>query len=913
MVGSLGNDSRIIKNKMENGLTYYLIKNSAIKGCADFALIQKMGMALQDSTDSPMVYLMNTMSLTDTRNFPDGEIFTFIDNMGLDIREDLSVEMNDKSMSFVCRNVPLNKNPMIVDSMLLALCNIASCVSIDDNSVYRGKEFLKNIFSSAQNTHRRVEDSLRRVLYAGTEYAYMPVERLFEMVDDYSAADIEEFYLKYSRPELQAIVISGDIDVATVETKLKSLFQTLPKSRVPNVVDYRPMPPLAQKRIFYFEDKEATVAEISFRSFTTEHNKSLRSTAVPYVYDYMSAVVGDIISQRLSREIANASFHPFSLDVERESYLGLNSLTVNIACAPNDYPEAYAFVASQLSRLVRDGAYIQEYQRAHQRYIRHLEYLYNKRNMMDNSYYMSLCLNNFVSGYNMNSIELYKSYIDVVKDRVSKEDIDRFMKLLLKDERNSLLTCISPVITDSLEEVQVPELPPFEVDSLSGFYHPPVKKTPRWKEELKEMLSIENPKEVFSRRLGNGILLASKYMSQKPGWVEFEAVSRGGISLSEDNHEVLGKYLNDVARLTVTGGYDAYEMDEIQRGSFLTLRREISLGETKLVGRFHKDYLDDFMKLLSLYFEQVTPDADAFEKYLQAQCAVAEYANNSPMERFNRAISSNIITGNGTSRSDSAFSVADLDYYSLLNFINDLYSNPADFSFIFVGDISQSDLLKSAREYLGTLPTEKIIRRRNESYNISVASYNMVEEEVMEMEFPRTMYSCKLTFPYAMKVEDRALAEVVSKIIQRRVTREFSMDGIIVNSNSKFYRYPKEVVMLDFTFSTYQYLDSKTVEDRFANIIISLAQTGVSANEIESVKKLLLLRTTYEQQNSFEYWKTMLRYRFVTQRDFYSRMEDAIKQVDGQRVEQLLQEITGTGNITLHSVFAEEYGTNDNN
>lgn len=907
MVGSLGDDSRIIKNKMENGLTYYLIKNPTIKGYADFALIQKMGMALQDSSNVGMVYLMNSMSLTDTRNFPDGEIFTFIDNMGLDFKNDLVVEMQDKSMTFLCRNVPLQKNAMIVDSMLLALCNVASNVSIDENSVNRGKSFLRNILSVDQNLSTRVEDSLRREQYAGSPYANLPVEEIFRHIDKYTPEDVRHFYSKYARPELQAIVISGDIDVSAVETRLKALFQTIPKSAQPCEVNYPPLPPLKQKGVFYFKDTEASSAEISLKFFTTEHTPVLRNTAVPYVYEYMSEVTRDIIKQRLSREIYNQSFYPIALDVVKDSYIGLNSVSVNLECAPADYKEGYTFILSQLGRLVRDGAYIQEYERANENFMKNLQLLYDRRSMLDNSFYFTLCFNNFISGYSMNGVELYKSYIDVLQEKITKEDIDNFMRLLLMDNENALVTCISPVDIDSLEYLKIPNLPPFQVDSLSGYYHIPPKKVFQWSKDFKEFSHFiaYSSDDVHSRRLRNGVNVAYKKMVQQPSWIEFEAVSRGGISLSEENHEMLGEYLNDIARINLTGGYNYAEIEEIQRGSYFSLHREISLDETKLVGRFHKDYIEEFMKMLQLYFEECAPDEDAFNKYFAMKEECAPFASNSPAAKFQRASTNNIITGDRQYNLGDTALLKQLDYYSAINFINTLYSNPAEFSFIFVGDIPEFDLFKNVRKYIASMPTEKVLKRRTESRSISIAGYDKIEVEKIPMEFPRALHSCKLTFPYDMNIDDRALAEVVSKIIQRHLGRKLSMDGIIINSDMTFLRYPQEVVMLDFSFSTYNSFDPDYLEDRFAEIIMELAENGVTSNEVSSVKKNLKARTTFQQENSFEYWKQMLKYRFVSQKDFYTKRNDAIDAVNASRVNQMLQDILSTGNITLHSVLAE--------
>lgn len=895
---------------MENGLTYYLIKNSAIKGYADFTLVQKLGMALQDSTNVGMVYLMNTMALTDTRNFPNGEIFTFIDNMGLDLKNDLSVEMEDRSMAFTCRNVPLNKNNLIVDSMLLALCNIAYDVSIDDASVERGKSFLKNIFSSHQDLSQRVEDSLRRSLYAGSEYAYPTIDEVFSSIDNYTTDDVRKFFSEFCRPELQAIVIAGDIDVAAVETKLRALFQTLPKSRRPNSVSYSPYPSFVGEQVYYFEDKEAISTDLNFRFFTAEHNPQLRNTAVPYVYEYMLSLAEYIIEQRLKREVANEPFYPKNLEVGRDRYLGLNSMYIDLECTPEEYVDAYKFVVSQLERLIGDGSTEDEYQRAFQRYYQHLQYLYDKRESIDNSYYTTLCTNNFISGYSMNGVELYKSYIDVVKESVTKEEVDNFISLLLRDTKNRLLYCISPDYISPLDGVEIPVLPPFDVDSLLELPKLEEKRGAKIRSEISSMFAPDE--DIVSRRLRNGVNVAYKKMTQRPAWIEFEAVARGGLSLVDEHHYYLAPYIGDMVRVLKTAGYNCYELEELQRGSFIELERVISLGETKLKGRFHKDRLEDFLRIVQLYFKEVSPDEETFEKYLKMKLSTQRFESNSPQERFRSGAGSNIFVNNSEVEQSDTPDISLSDYYFLVNFINELYSNPAAFSFNFVGDIPESEFFRTVRKYIGELPAEKILRRKDESHEISVTSFDKVVYEQMVMEFQRGLHSCKLMFPNDMQLNKRAVAEVASKVIMRHVIRQLSLEGLVVGSDLKFYRYPKEVVVLEFTFSTFEKFDSELLENRFAEIIQQLSREGVSPNEVESVKKNLVTRTSFNQENSFEYWMSMLKYRYVSQKDFYSGRVDAINSVTAVQVESLLDEILTTGNITLYSIVAQD-GSDDNN
>ena len=52
LVGILEDDARIVRGTMPNGLAYYLVPNSSVKGYADFAFVQRNGLAMRE-TDWP--------------------------------------------------------------------------------------------------------------------------------------------------------------------------------------------------------------------------------------------------------------------------------------------------------------------------------------------------------------------------------------------------------------------------------------------------------------------------------------------------------------------------------------------------------------------------------------------------------------------------------------------------------------------------------------------------------------------------------------------------------------------------------------------------------------------------------------------------------------------------------------------
>ena len=407
---------------------------------------------------------------------------------------------------------------------------------------------------------------------------------------------------------------------------------------------------------------------------------------------------------------------------------------------------------------------------------------------------------------------------------------------------------------------------------------------------------------VTSRRLPNGAMMAYRHMDAEPGWVYFEAVARGGISLSDDGLSLLRAYVNDVARLSYNGGLNAFELDRLLSSMHMELSREISVSDRKITGRFPADEMGQFMQLATMFFEGSRPDEETFGRYRSMVSGCAPYAMRSPEKVFGMLHNRDVRSGYGLET--SVPDIADLDYLAALKFVNTLFSNAADFTFIFVGDFDEQDLLSSAYRTLSALPGRRNAVRKEENRRFFIASYDDEEVVRVPMEFPRRLNSCKLTIPSDLNMEDRVLSEVTAKVIEREVIRQLSLKGILADAQRRFYRYPEEVLTIDFHFTTYE--DVPDMGGMFVEIVENLAYRGVSDNEVDGVRRNMVLRDRLQETVDYSWWSRLLRSRYIDRKDFYTRREAALDSLTAVEVNEALYKVLDTGRISLLTVAPEE-------
>lgn len=897
IVGLLEDDASIVRDTMPNGLIYYLVSNPTIEGYADFTFIQKTGMALEDSSTRGMTRLMECMALTETVNFPDGAIFSFIDDMGLDRKDGLKIEAGDYYTTYSFRDVPVMKNDSMVDSLLLAMYNISSALIIDDRSVERGKNFFRNMSAVSGTLDQRIRDSLAGYYFAGTPLAPVSPKEQLSLVDGYTTEDVRRFYLTRCRPDLQALVIAGDIDPASVESKIRALFQVVPKPLEPLPEFPDSLLDAAGGGWFYFTDKEADCARVTFDYIVDPVDSSLRRTAVPFIYQYLSSLSVDLVTRRLKDALDDAPFYVRNLDVRMEPYLNRSSFRISVEAAPLDYVRAYEFILNEVERILRYGVSRREFEECRDNYFFHLDNTWERRSWLDNKYYTDLCRANFSDGYVMAGVEFAKSYIEAAGSGIDSSTVYNFLSAVFSDTGRRTVVCSSPEKVGGLEYFTVDPGPPSPDTILYA-----AAEALRNEGRVSGFKFVNPSTGVTSRRLPNGAMMAYRHMDAEPGWVYFEAVARGGISLSDDGLSLLRAYVNDVARLSYNGGLNAFELDRLLSSMHMELSREISVSDRKITGRFPADEMGQFMQLATMFFEGSRPDEETFGRYRSMVSGCAPYAMRSPEKVFGMLHNRDVRSGYGLET--SVPDIADLDYLAALKFVNTLFSNAADFTFIFVGDFDEQDLLSSAYRTLSALPGRRNAVRKEENRRFFIASYDDEEVVRVPMEFPRRLNSCKLTIPSDLNMEDRVLSEVTAKVIEREVIRQLSLKGILADAQRRFYRYPEEVLTIDFHFTTYE--DVPDMGGMFVEIVENLAYRGVSDNEVDGVRRNMVLRDRLQETVDYSWWSRLLRSRYIDRKDFYTRREAALDSLTAVEVNEALYKVLDTGRISLLTVAPEE-------
>ncbi|MEF9930706.1 MAG: insulinase family protein, partial [Bacteroidales bacterium] len=156
-VQKLPNDPRVKTGKLANGLTYYIIKNEAHKGYANFCIAQKVGTTLEEQSQKGMFKALELLATRGTRNFTDSTITQYLHSVGVE-NSDIVFNTNDDDITYLIKNVPIG-NQNTIDSSLLILYNWLGSINIDEEDITKVMPLLKNTMMNEWGAAKRIDAS----------------------------------------------------------------------------------------------------------------------------------------------------------------------------------------------------------------------------------------------------------------------------------------------------------------------------------------------------------------------------------------------------------------------------------------------------------------------------------------------------------------------------------------------------------------------------------------------------------------------------------------------------------------------------------------------------------------------------------------------------------------------------------
>ena len=863
-IPTIPTDPNVRIGKLENGLTYYIRHNALPEKQADFYIAQKVGSIVEEDNQRGLAHFLEHMCFNGTTNFPGNSLREWLETIGVKFGTNLNAYTSIDETVYNISNVPVTRET-VVDSCLLILHDWANDLTLDHNEIDKERKVIHEEWRTRTGAMMRMYEKVFPVLYKDSRYAYRLPIGTMEVVDNFPYQDLKDYYEKWYRPDLQGIIIVGDIDVDKVEEKIKKMFSPIEMPENPAERIYFPINDNDEPLIAISKDKEQQVPIIYLFHKHDAMPKEMKGDMSYLATNYMLSMISNMINVRLT-ELTQKPEPPFIQAFAEEGDFLISKTKgafTGVAAAKEDgiLTSAEALVR-EIERVRQFGFTAGEYARAKADYLRALESAYNERNNTKSVQYVQEYVAHFLNNEPIPGIENEYLLMNQIVPNISVEMINQTAKLLI-GEKNIALAVFCPEkegmkypteeeLKSVLDKVRAEKLEAY-VDNVSN--EPLIKEVPK----SGKVVKTENgPYDSKILTLSNGVKVVLKKTDFKADEIKMQAFSAGGNSMFDDKDAIQFKMMNQIVALGGLGNFSAVDLDKVLAGKMASVSSYVNGLTEGLTGSCSPKDLETMLQLAYLRFTAPRKDMNAYTSFINRTKATLANAEADPNTAFSDSISVALYNNHPRAISIKAESMDKVDYDKIMELYKDRFANAGDFTFIMVGNIDEATATPLIEQYLGGLPsTGKKEKFRDVLPDLRKGFYE--NNFTREMETAKSTVlmvasgKCKYTLKNLLLMN---MTKQLLDIIYTQTVREDAGGTYGVSCYGSLDKYPNQEGVFQIYFDTDPQRREQIVEliDKGIEDFIS---NGPKAEDLEKVKSYMIKKF---QQNQKEngYWLGIL-------------------------------------------------------
>ena len=725
MLQPLPVDTAVRIGKLPNGLTYYIRHNEYPKGQADFYIAQNVGSILEEDNQRGLAHFLEHMCFNGTTNFPDNQLREWLESIGVKFGANLNAYTGVDETVYNINNVPVARES-VQDSCLLILHDWANDLTLDPKEIDKERGVIHEEWRRSMQGQMRIIEKLLPIVYPTSKYGHRLPIGTMEVVDNFAPQALRDYYEKWYRPDQQAVVVVGDIDVDRIEGKIKEMFSSIEMPENAAERKYAPVPD--HKGTIYAigsdPEQKTLIGQLMFISDPLP--KEMKNTPMYYAQSYIEGMIGAMINNRLS-EISSKPDAPFAGAGVNFGGFFLSSkvkdaLTASAVAKGNDIIEPLKAVYREVLRAQRGGFTQSEYERARNEYISSIERVYNNRNTRENGTFVSEYVGNFKDGDPIPGIEAEWPLIQQIAMSIPVQVINQTMsQAITPDNRVLMVLCPEAEgMTNPTEQQLADALASVDAETIEAFVDE-VKSEPLIPSDpvAGSVTSTVNNEKWGTTEwtLSNGAKVIIKSTKFKEDEILFTAYANGGYADYSADYDNSLMFLPVAMQAYGLGSYTNTDLSKYTAGKQASLYISFSNYSRSMGGSATPKDLPTLMEMVYMGFKDIEFTEDEFAALQKAYSGVLANQEKSPEYIFQKSLLSTLYDSPRSQAINSSI-IEKASRSQILEVAHAMTANAADWTFIFVGNVDPANLRPMVEKYIASLPgNEKTAVKEVKSYN----------------------------------------------------------------------------------------------------------------------------------------------------------------------------------------------------
>lgn len=887
---------------LPNGLTYYIRHNEWPEKRCDFYIAQKVGSIQEEENQRGLAHFLEHMCFNGTTHFPGNALKQYLERIGVKFGENLNAYTSFDETVYNINNVNV-ETAGAIDSCLLILHDWSHDLLLEDKEIDKERGVINEEWRMRRSAMMRMQEAAFKDLFAGSRYAdRMPIGTM-DIVMNFPYEDLRSYYRRWYRPDLQGLVIVGDVNPDEIEQKIKDMFADIaPAAADAAKREMIPVPDNDEPLVSIQKDKEQTVA-YAILMFKHEATPRDFKNQIPYLMvKYLTGAVSGMFAERL-HELSQKPDCPFmQASVDFDEYLvakSKESVNASIVMKDGQYLQAIAAIYRELLRAKRGGFTEAEYERYKQEYLSQLDAQYEARDKVQNTRYVGEYVRHFLDNEPAPGIEWEHQNMKQVIPMLPLEAVNQTFPELISDKNRAIALFLpekediqyptKEEILKTLAEVDAEEIEVFKEEINNDPLVP----------ELKSKAKVKSIKDdIFGSKmitLSNGIKIRVKQTDYSPNQISMKAVSWGGSSLYS-NDEYLCSGNAGMVSLGGWGTFTASQLNKKLSGIQASVTPMVSDRSESLTGSCVKKDLETMLQLTYLCFTAPHRDDDAYKSTMARLQDILKNQDLDPQTALSDSVASILYNNNVRAKRMRAEDIGKISYDRILEIYKERFANAADFDFYFVGDLNADSVAPLLEKYLGALPVskktekDKVIDRR-----LTKGERTCIFEK--EQDTP----NATVNFVYHAPLKDNMRNDILVDMLEQAMSmlytetvREDEGGAYGVPVSASLSEYPEEIAVVQIQLPT-----APDKLDRMMQIVYDgvekICNEGPSEDYLQKIKEYMV-RSHAENLKKNGYWMNQMvnLTRFNT--DYVTGYDEAVQSITTADVKELAQKIFKSGN-----------------
>ena len=903
-------DENIRVGKLDNGLTYYIRHNAKPEGMGNFYIVHDVGAIQEGDNQQGLAHFLEHMAFNGTKNFPDKTMIEYLEGVGIKFGANLNAFTSWDLTQYFMTDVPVNKEG-VVDNVLTVLHDWSHFINLEQDEIDSERGVIKEELRTRDGASWRSTIAMLQAVGKGSLYAERNLIGYLEGLESFTYDDIRTFYDKWYRPDYQAIVVVGDIDVDEIEAKIKTLMADIPA----------PAPDAAQKDVIVIPDNEEPIVSI-FTDPEQQYSqvnviyksqampKEMRGTIAAELVDVMTSLMDRMAAERL-QDLSEKPDAPF-LD-GNISTLGsfgicptLNVTTGGAMTKEGEILTGYKAILTEMERIRRWGFTDGEFERAKAKLLASLESSYNSRDDRKHAFWAQRCIDNFREGTPMPSAETEYELDKQIVEMLNVTMINQVAQQLYQPGKNMVIIVNSPkkegvaVPTEAELLATLKEVTEGEVEAMKDdvVIEPLIAEDVVLKGSKVKKVAKNEAMGTTEWTLKNGVKVVLKQTDYEADRIRLSAISDGGTALFCDGCFWTAELLSSVMSESGISKFSASDLRKQMAGKVASAGTSVDTYEHSVMGQSSLKDVETMLQLVYLQFTAPRFDQTDFDNLITRISSLLANQETNPDFIFSKEVMKTIYGDSPRRQQLSAENLAKVKFDKLAEVHSKLYSNAKDFTFYFIGNMSPEELQPLVEKYIGSLPVKKKATNTFTDDGVRAVRGGVVNDFRQTMEQPKVSVLHYFGGDEAYTLENQLVMEFFSSALDNRYLKSIREEkggtyGVAVRGALD--AEPAEEYALLIQFDT-----NEQMADELSAIVIAeiekIAAEGPLAEDMDKTREFLLKDYTKQIKNN-SYWANAISEYYDYNIDVVNGYEEAVKAVSAEDVKALAKKILEDNNL----------------